>query len=108
MALLVTQVAADDGTAPNFDPATASDTAEVGNGRNTVVVYKNADAAPKTVTITPPGETDYGVALPPNAITVPAGGEAWIPLRKAYGSTTATLVVTPDVTSLEVAAVRFE
>ena len=84
MAALTTQKLVDAGTAPTFGAAAASDTAEVGNGINTFAVYKNGGGASITVTVTVPGNTTYGQPQPDPAITVAAGAEAWIPLRKAY------------------------
>lgn len=85
MADLATQKVVDAGTAPTFGAISAADTAEVGNGRNTFYVIKNGDAVnAKTVTIEVLGNTDYGQPTPDPAISVPASGERWIPLRKAY------------------------
>lgn len=86
MAALSTQKLVDAGTAPTFGAAAASDTVEVGNGHNTFVVYKNGDASPMTVTISVPGTTSYGQPTPDPAISVAAGGERWIPLRKEYAN----------------------
>jgi hypothetical protein len=113
MAALTTQNIVDAGTKPTFGAAAASDTAEVGNGTNTFVVYKNTDTNAKTVTITVPGNTSYGQALPDPALALGANtGELWIPLRKEYdaadGSGRATLAVTGTggVTGVTVAVVR--
>lgn len=85
MAALTTFQLVDAGTAPTFGAVSASDTAEVGNGLNTFYVIKNGDGTnAKTVTITVPGNEDYGQPKPDPAISVAANGEAWIPLRKAY------------------------
>lgn len=85
MAALSTQNVVNAGTPPTFGAVSASDTAEVGNGRNTFYVIKNGDAVnDKVVTIEVLGTTDYGQPTPDPAITVPASGERWIPLRKAY------------------------
>lgn len=111
MANLATQNIVDAGTAPTFAAAAASDTAEVGNGRNTFVVYKNAHAAdPRTVTVTVPGNLSYGQPTPDPAIVVPALGEVWIPLRKEYdagdGTGRATLSVSDSAADVTVAVVR--
>jgi hypothetical protein len=84
MAALTTQLLVDAGTAPTFNAAGASDTAEVGNGMNTFLVVKNGSASPSTVTIVVPGNTTYGQPQPDPAIVVAAGAEKWIPLRKEY------------------------
>lgn len=85
MAALSTQNIVDAGTAPTFAAAAAtSNTAEVGNGKNTLYVVKNGSGADVDVTITVPGTTSYGQNTPDPVITVAAGAEAWIPLRKEY------------------------
>lgn len=113
MAALTTQNIVNAGTAPTFGAAAASDTAEVGNGTNTFVVYKNASGVnAKTVTITVPGNTDYGQANPDPAIVIGTNSEVWIPLRKAYdaadGSGRCTLAITGTggATDVTVAVVR--
>lgn len=110
MAALSTQLIVDAGTAPTFGAAAAtSNTAEVGNGRNTFYVVKNGDASSHTVTITVPGTTDYGQNTPDPVITVGAGAEKWIPLRKAYDAADGTgraTVVLDATTSITHAVVR--
>lgn len=113
MAALTTQNIVDAGTKPTFGAAALSDTAEIGNGYNTFVVYKNTDTNAKTVTITAPGNNDYGQPNPDPALTLAANtGELWVPLRKAYdpsdGTGRATLTVsgTGGVTGVTVAVVR--
>lgn len=115
MAALTTQKLVDAGTKPTFGAAALTDTAEVGNGINTFVVYKNTDANSKTVTITVPGNTTYGQPKPDPAITVAANtGEVWIPLRKEYtdptgagvGRCTLTVSGTGGVTGVTVAVVQ--
>lgn len=110
MAALTTQNIVNAGTAPTFGAASASDTAEVGNGHNTFAVYKNTGASASVVTITVPGNTSYGEPLPDPAITVPiTTGEKWIPLRKAYDQADGTgrcIITATNVASLTVAVVR--
>lgn len=110
MAALSTQNIVDAGTAPTFAAAAAtSNTAEVGNGKNTFYVVKNGDASSKTVTITVPGTTDYGQPTPDPVITVAAGEEAWIPLRKVYDQADGTgraIVTLSATTSVTHAVVR--
>ena len=110
MAALTTQNIVAAGTAPTFGAAASSDTAEVGNGVNTFVVYKNTNASTRTVTVTVPGNLSYGQASPDPTFTLGATtGELWIPLRKEYdagdgsGRCTITLSATTNVT---VAVVR--
>lgn len=111
MAALTTQSLVNAGTAPTFGAAAASDTAEVGNGVNTFVVYKNASGGSLTVTVTVPGTTSYGQPSPDPAIAVADGAEAWIPLRKEYADAgTAGVgrctITTSTQTSVTVAVVR--
>lgn len=110
MAALTTQNIVDAGTAPTLVAASASDTAEVGNGKDTFLVYKNTGGSASVVTIVAPGNTSYGQPNPDPAITVPiTTGEKWIPLRKEYdagdGTGRATITAT-NTASLTVAVVR--
>src|SRR5437762_5647224 len=112
MAALTIQTIVDAGTKPTFGAATASDTAVIGSGLDSFVVYKNTDTNAKTITITAPGNTDYGQPFPDPALTLAANtGELWIPLRRAYdpgdGSGAATFAVTGTggVTGVTVALV---
>ncbi|MFD8117092.1 hypothetical protein [Streptomyces microflavus] len=109
MAALTTQNIVNAGTAPTFGAAAASDTAEIGSGRNTFVVYKNGSGASVDVTITAPGDTEYGVGNPEKVVAVAAGSEAWIPLRKAYDPADGTgraTITTSAQASVTVAVVR--
>lgn len=100
----------DAGTAPTFVAASATQTVDIGSGHNTFVVVKNGDAASHAVTLTAPGNTDYGQPYPDPSISVAAGGEAWIPIRKAYdpgdGTNAATVAVAGTLTSVTISAVR--
>lgn len=85
MAALTTQMIVNAGTAPSFGAAADEDTAEVGNGLNTFVVYRNeSETDAKTVTIEVLGSTDYGQPTPDPVLNLAAESELWIPLRKAY------------------------
>ena len=109
MAALSTQNIVDVGTAPSFTQASASDTADVGTGRNTFLVYKNTSATPLVLTIVVPGNTSYGQPNPDPQITVPiTNGEKWIPLRKEYADDTnrVTITSTGSGASTTVAVVR--
>ncbi|PRH79403.1 hypothetical protein C6N75_09985 [Streptomyces solincola] len=113
MAALSTHNIVNAGTKPTFVAAAASDTAEIGSGHNTFVVYRNTDSNAKTVTVTVPGQTEYGQAYTYAGLTLAATtGELWIPMRKAFdpadGSSRATLNVagTGGVTGVTVAVVR--
>lgn len=109
MALLTIQDIVDAGTAPTFGAAGATDTADVGNGRNVFVVYKNTNAATRTVTITVPGNTSYGQPTPDPVINLAATtGEVWIPLRSEYRDPTTGLasLITSAQLNVTVALVR--
>lgn len=113
MAALTTQTIANTGTTVTFANAALSDTASVGNGHDTFVVYRNTDASAKTIVIDVPGTTEYGAALPDPEIVIPATtGEVWIPLRREYraidggGRATLSIKSPGTVTGLKVAVVR--
>jgi hypothetical protein len=86
MADLTTQFVVDAGTAPDFglDTVGTSNTAEVGNGKNTFVIVKNGSGASVDVGISVPGNTTYGQPTPDPTFSVAAGDEVWLPLRKEY------------------------
>lgn len=94
MAALPVRRLVDAGTRPTLVAATASDTAVIGDGVKNFAVYKNGSAGSVTVTVKGQGTTDYGGALPDNAITVATGAEVWIPLRKDYSDGTGNAVIT--------------
>lgn len=111
MAALTTQNIVAAGTKPTFSAASTSDTAEVGNGKNTFVVYRNSDASTEQVTIVAPGNNSYGQPNPDPVVTIPGGpgAELWVPLRKEYdagdGSGRCTLTMA-STTGITVAVVR--
>lgn len=110
MAALTTQNIVNAGTAPTFVAASTSDTAEIGSGGDTFVVYKNTDASTEVITVVAPGNTSYGQANPDPQLTIGAtNGELWIPMRKAYdpgdGTNRATLTMA-STTGITVAVVR--
>ena len=88
MANLATQTLVDAGTAPTLGAKALSDTADVGNGRNTFLVVRNSDAEAKVITIVVPGNTTYGAANPDPTFSLADGSttptERWIPLRREY------------------------
>lgn len=102
MAALTTQNIVYAGTAPTFVAAAASDTAEVGP-RN-FAVYKNTNAATRTVSVEVPASiTPYTQVDNDVEYTLPATtGELWIPLHSDYdsgsGRCTITLSATTNVT----------
>lgn len=107
MALLSTQTIVDAGTQPTLGAASTSDT--VTYTANTFLVYANASGSSEDITVVAPGNTDYGVAMPDNTISLANGAQAWIPLRKAYmvDSTGLITVTMASATGITVAAVRF-
>lgn len=108
MAALAVQTLVDAGTKPTFGAASVSDTASVGNGHNTFLVYKNTDASTEAITVVVPGNTDYGQANPDVTNTIGATtGELWIPLYKQYADDTGSCTVTMvSATGITVALVR--
>jgi hypothetical protein len=107
MALQSTQTLVDAGTAPTFAAAAATDTLTYSSGL--FVVYKNTNAATRTVTITVPGNTTYGQALPDPVLTLGATtGELWIPMRSIYRDSTTGLVTVAVsvITNVTIAVVR--
>ena len=111
MADLATNQLVNAGTKPTFVAASVSDTAAVGNGHDTFVVYRNAHATnPRTITFTVPGTTDYGSPLPDPAIVVPALSEVWVPLRREFravdGGGRVTITASDAAADLTVAVVR--
>ena len=104
MAALTVQNIVNAGTKPTFSAASTSDTATIGSGYDTFVVYKNAAGSPVTLTVVVPGTTPVGDTPAQHVLTLPATtGELWIPLRKYYddgtGNATITLSSATSVTS---------
>lgn len=111
MTALTINSVVDAGTKPTSQNSSASDTVDLGTGKNTWLVYKNTGGSIAVVTVTVPGNNDYGQPNPDPAISVAATtGEVWIPLRKDYddgsGNNTATITATNSGATLQVAAVR--
>lgn len=78
---------------------TTGDTAAIGTGHNTFVLYRNASVSSITVTIQDYAVADNGDTVAAHVVTVPAAvssvpGLALIPLRHSYdpGTGLATLV----------------
>lgn len=106
MAALPVRKLVDAGTRPTLVAATVSDTAAIGDGVRNFAVYKNASASTVTVTVVGQGVTDYGGNFPDNAVSVAAGAEVWIPLRRDYTDGTGNAVITlNDATSVTAAVV---
>lgn len=113
MAALTTQSIVYAGTAPTFGAAAASDTADVGTGGNTVAIYRNTNAAARTITVTLPSTgTPYTEATTSTVTYALADGsvtatEAWIPLHKDYaGADNRATITTSAQTGVTVAVVR--
>ena len=109
MAALVTQTLSNVGADLSYTLSNATDTAEIGNGHDTFVVFDNGTASPVTWTIAVPGNTFLGVAIADNAVSVPANSRKYVPLRKEYFDDTqggrAVITVTPGA-NVRVAVVR--
>lgn len=86
MALISTQQMSGAGTAAAYTAVSASDTADISNGR-TFLHVKNAGASPDTATLITPGTVGPGLAIADNAVTVTNATEKFIgPLDPAlYG-----------------------
>lgn len=108
MALLTTYTIVNAGTAPTFVAAAASDTLTYSSGL--FAVYKNTNAATRTVTVAIPTTNSYGDTGTAHALTLGATtGELWIPIRSISRDATTgltTITVTPAVTNVTVAIVR--
>lgn len=70
------------GGKPTFRAAAAADTAAVGG--DFVLIVKNGDASPHTVTIAYPGNLASGDPITDKVYTVAAAGEEWVPLLSVY------------------------
>lgn len=92
-----------DGVSATYNAAAAGDKIS-GAGERVFITVKNASGAPITVTITPTGNTIYGIALPAKPVTIAAASEKDIPILAAYinpsDASLVTLVwsATPSVT----------
>lgn len=111
MTALTTNLLVDAGTKPTYVNSSVSDTAEVGNGVNTFLHYKNTGGSISVVTVVVPGINSYAQPNPDPAISIAATtGEAWIPLRRAYdagdGSGRVTVTATNSGATLQVAVVQ--
>ncbi|MGI5233842.1 hypothetical protein [Actinoallomurus sp. CA-142502] len=73
-----------DGVTPTYNTAASGDKVAAG-GRGVFVTVKNGGAAPVTLTVNPPGKTQYGVANPAKTWSIAAAGEQDIPMLAAYG-----------------------
>lgn len=101
MTALTVQTIVDAGTKPTAVAISASDTAPIGSGHDSFLVYKNTAGTIVTLTIVVPGNTAYGQALPDPSIVVPiTTGEVWIPIRRDYDDGTGNVTITAAGTTL--------
>lgn len=99
MALISTQQMSGAGTQATYTAVSASDTADISNGR-TFLHVKNAGASPDTVTIVTPGTVGPGLAIADNAVTVTNATEKFIgPLDPAVFGTAGVATVTHSFTT---------
>lgn len=100
MAALTVNHVVDAGTLPASQNSSASDTADLGNGHNAFLVYKNTGGADCSVVISPVMVLSNGTLYPAKTWTVPAtNGVVWIPLRKEYDDGNGANTVTATVAS---------
>lgn len=104
MALIATQTMAASGTQATYSAVSASDTADISNGR-TFVHVKNAGASPDTVAIVTPG-TVGGLAIADQSVSVTNGTEKFIgPLDPALYATAGIATITHTYTTSVTCAV---
>jgi hypothetical protein len=91
----------------DYAAATASGGDKAPTGSGVVLLVKNGDSAPHTVTLAVP-ETIDSLSVASRAVVVPAGDTGFIPLLDLYKSpTTGLATFTYDaVTSVDVAVIR--
>lgn len=84
------------GALPSFVTPAASDTFQTpANVGQAFVVYRNTNAATRTITIVVPGTNSYGQSQPDPVYTLGATtGELWIPLHPAEGDSTGLVTIT--------------
>jgi len=111
MALLTTQSIVRAGLNPMASSACTAGGDTVRVSDRTFLLFKNADASPKTITIGVSGNTIYGQANPQNAVIVAAGNTALIgPIDSTFltpSTTPGTAAITYSaVTSCTIAALQ--
>ncbi|WP_236241162.1 hypothetical protein [Streptomyces sp. CC228A] len=107
MAALTTTVVPIDGTAVSFTAAAGGgDDCQTGAG--VLLLVRNDDASPHTVTLETPGVVDGDLAIGDRAVAVAAGAQVAIPVTNRYRDpSTGRASITYDaVTSVTVAVVR--
>jgi hypothetical protein len=106
MAVLTAQAMALGGLQPTYAAAAGGgDQAPV--GEKLVLHVRNDDASSKTVTVATPG-TVGGLAIADAAQTIPAGGDAFFPLKSTYRdpATGRAAITYSAVTSVTVAVLQ--
>jgi hypothetical protein len=106
MAVLTAQTVPLGGLQPTY-AAAASGGDQAPVGEKLVLHVRNDDASSKTVTLATPG-TVGGLAIADAAQTIPAGGDALIPLKSTYRdpATGRAAVTYSAVTSVTVAVLQ--
>jgi hypothetical protein len=74
-----------DGVSATYAAAAAGDKVS-GAGEDVFITVKNGAGVSMTLTITPTGNTAYGVALPVKVWTIAANGEKDIPIPALYAN----------------------
>jgi hypothetical protein len=82
-----------DGVAATYNAAAAGDKVSSA-GEDVFITVKNGSGSPMTVTITPTGNTAYGVALPAKVFTIAATSEKDIPIPAMYANPSDASLVT--------------
>jgi hypothetical protein len=104
MAVLTAQAMPLGGLQPTYAAAAGGgDQAPV--GEKLLLHVRNDDASSKTVTVATPG-TVGGLAIADAAQTIPAGGDAFIPLKSTYPATGRAAVTYSAATSVTVAVLQ--
>ena len=108
MAQMTLQLITDAGTEPTYSAANTNDTGVVGTGHNTFLVVKNGSGSSITVTFTEYAVIDNGQTAQNYQVTVAAGVNKWIPLRKSYdkGDGTGAQIAYSAVTTVTSALVQ--
>lgn len=106
MALLTVQQAVVPSTTPTYSAVSASDTIAGADDR-TVLIVRNAGGTADNVGVVIPGNTEFGLAAPDIAVTVPiTTGERWIPITsKMADPATGLVTVTHSFTTTVTCAV---
>ncbi|MFJ9848574.1 hypothetical protein [Streptomyces sp. NPDC101150] len=96
---------------PSFTAASASDTFQgPGTEGQYFVVYRNTNAATRTITVVVPGNNNYGQANPDPQYTLAATtGELWIPIHPIWQDSTGVVTITTSAqTNVTVAYMKIQ